>query len=167
MKIAISNDHRGYKTKLKLIKYLTKKGHQVLDLGCMSEASVDYPIYAIDLGEKIVEGEANLGIVICGTGIGVSIACNKVAGIRCAKPANPKEARLSKLHNDANVLALSSDAPWFKTLDIIDAFLKTEFSNEKRHQTRIDYITDYELKTKKVKRTKKKQEEKEELDNEC
>lgn len=166
MKIAISNDHRGYKTKLKLIKYLTKKGHQVLDLGCMSESSVDYPIYAIDLGEKIVEGEADLGIVICGTGIGVSIACNKVAGIRCAKPSNANEAKLAKLHNDANVLALSAESPLFKTLDIVDAFIKTEFSNELRHQNRIDYITDYEAKTKKAKRTRKKQEEKEELDNE-
>lgn len=167
MKIAISNDHRGYKTKIKLVKYLTKKGYQVLDLGCMSETSVDYPIYAIELGEKMIEGIADLGIVICGTGIGVSIACNKVIGIRCAKPANSKEARLSKLHNNANVLALSSDVPYFKTLDIVDAFLKTEFSNEKRHQARIDYITDYELKTKKSKRIRKKQEEKEEVDNEC
>jgi len=167
MKIAISNDHRGYKTKLKLVKYLTKKGHHILDLGCMSETSVDYPIYAIELGEKIVEGEADLGIVICATGIGVSIACNKVAGIRCAKPSTPKEASLARLHNKANVIALSSSTPYFKTLDIIDTFLKTEFSNEKRHQARIDYITDYEIKTKKVKRIRKKQEETEEKNNEC
>lgn len=164
MKIALANDHRGYKLKLKLAKYLTKKGYQIIDLGCMSDTSVDYPIYAIDLGEKIAGGEADYGIVICGTGIGVSIACNKVAGIRCAKPANSKEAKLSRSHNKANVLALSAEYPYFKILDIVDAFLKTEFSNEKRHQNRIDLITEYETKTKKARKQLAKTGEK---DNEC
>lgn len=166
MKIAIANDHRGYKLKQKLIKYLEKKGHQIIDLGCMSTASVDYPIYAIDLGEKITNNEADYGIVICSTGIGVSIACNKVVGIRCAKPANAKEAKLSRLHNKANVLALSANNLYFKNLDIVDAFLNTEFSNEKRHQERIDYITDYEKKSKKTTRQKTKKET-EDKNNEC
>ena len=78
MKIAITNDHRGYKLKNKLIKYLNKKGNQVIDLGCQSEIPVDYPTYAFDLGEQILKEEAEIGIAICGTGIGISIACNKV-----------------------------------------------------------------------------------------
>lgn len=161
MKIAISNDHRGFKLKNKIIKYLTKKGYQVLDLGCQSEVSVDYPIYAFELGEKINQQEADLGIIICGTGIGVSIACNKVKGIRCAKPYNAKEASLSRLHNDANVLALSSCMSYFRILDIIDAFLKTKFSSDIRHQNRIEMITNYETKPKRTRKVKEEKKEEE------
>ncbi len=156
MKIAITNDHRGYKLKNKLIKYLTKKGNQVIDLGCQSEIPVDYPIYAFELGEKVTSGEAEIGIAICGTGIGISIAANKVSEIRCAKPANVKEAKLSRLHNDANVLALSAAMPYYKALDIVDAFIYTSFSHIERHQNRIDQISEYEQQFKKARKTKKK-----------
>lgn len=167
MKIAIANDHRGYKLKNKIIKYLNKKGHYVIDLGCQSESSVDYPIYAFELGEKVNNKEADLGIIVCATGIGVSIACNKVIGIRCAKPSNVKEAKLSKLHNDANVLALSTYTPYYRILDIIDAFLTTNFLNVSRHQYRIDLITQYETNKKKPRRTKTKEISEEEKTNEC
>ena len=166
MKIAITNDHRGYKLKNKLIKYLNKKGNQVIDLGCQSEIPVDYPTYAFDLGEQILKEEAEIGIAICGTGIGISIACNKVPGIRCAKPANVKEAKLCRLHNDANVLAISSAMPFYKVLDIVDAFIYTNFSHIERHQSRIDLITEYEQKNKRIKKSKKLKEEIGE-DHEC
>ncbi len=167
MKIAIANDHRVYKLKNKLIKYLNKKGNQVIDLGCQSESSVDYPIYAFELGKHVTEHESDIGIIICGSGIGVSIACNKVPGIRCAKPANIKEAKLSRIDNDANVLALSAGMPYYRVLDIVDAFIYTNFSNLERHQARIDLITEYENK-KESKRTRKteKQQEIEEQANE-
>lgn len=161
MKIAITNDHRGYKIKNKLLKYLEKKGNQVIDLGCASEIPVDYPIYAFDLGEKVMNEEAEIGIAICGTGIGISIACNKVPGIRCAKPNNVKEAKLSRLHNDANVLALSAAMPYYKILDIVDAFIYTNFSHIERHQERIDLITKYEQKIKKSKKVKAAEKEQE------
>jgi len=157
MKIAIANDHRGYHLKEKLKKYLTKKGYEILDLGTESTISVDYPEYGFELGKKIVEKEADFGIAICGSGIGISIACNKVKGIRCAKPINVREARLSREHNDANVLALSANVSYFKNLDILDSFLKTKFTNDERHQRRIDKITEFE--NQKPKRTIKKKEE--------
>lgn len=155
MKIAITNDHRGYKYKIKLVNYLKKKGYEVLDLGCKSEVSVDYPIYAFELGESITNQEADLGIAICGTGIGISIACNKVPGIRCAKAANVKEAELSRLHNDANILALSASMPFFRVLDIVDAFINTKFSDATRHKNRIEEITSYEQPKRRIRQSKK------------
>lgn len=166
MKIAIANDHRGYKVKNKLIKYLNKKGNHVIDLGCNSDIPVDYPTYGIILGEKIANEEADLGIAICGTGIGISIACNKVPGIRCAKPANTKESKLSRLHNNANVLALSASMPYYKILDIVDAFIYTDFSHIERHQERINLIEEYENKTSKAKIGKKIIKEKKEQSDE-
>lgn len=158
MKIAIANDHRGYLLKEKLKKYLTKKGYEILDLGADSTTSVDYPEYAFELGKKIIEKESDLGIAICGSGIGISIACNKVKGIRCAKPINASEARLSREHNDANILALSASVSYFKNLDILDSFLKAKFTGLERHQRRIDKITEFE--NQKPKRTIKRKEEK-------
>ncbi len=157
MKIGIANDHGGYQLKVKLMNYLIKKGHIVEDLGCPSTTSVDYPIYAFELGEKLVSGDFERGIAICKSGIGISIACNKVKGIRCSKPANEKEARLSREHNDANVLALSADMPYYRILDIVDTFLTTNFSNEDRHQRRIDEIHTYETKRQGIKRKKEKE----------
>ena len=165
MKIAIANDHRGYQFKIKLVKYLTKKGHEVIDLGCNSTTSADYPIYGFELGEMIARHEADLGIALCGTGIGISIACNKVKGIRCAKASNVKEAELARLHNDANILALSSSMPFFKVLDIVDVFLNTSFSEVSRHKARIEQITEYEKPKRKSR--KEKQETVEEKEDEC
>lgn len=160
MKIAIANDHRGYHLKEKLKKYLTKKGYEILDLGTESTNSVDYPEYAFELGKKIIEKEAEFGIAICGSGIGISIACNKVKGIRCAKPINATEARLSREHNDANIVALSASVSYFKNLDILDSFLKAKFTGDERHQRRIDQIIEFEnQKPKRVIRRKKENED--------
>jgi len=144
MKIGIANDHRGYKLKTKIIPYLQKKGYEVMDLGAFSTESVDYPDYGILLGEKVRDKEVDYGIAICGSGIGISIACNKVNGVRCAKVSNPKEAKLTRLDNNANVIALSEKLHVFEAKDIIDAFLNTEYKQEERFQRRIDKITKYE-----------------------
>ena len=144
MKVGISCDHRGYKLKEKLKKYLEKKNYDVLDLGTNSTESVDYPDYGILLGEKVRDKEVDLGIVICGTGIGISIAANKVKGVRCAKVANRREAKLSRLHNNANVIALNEKMFLFEAKDIVDAFLKTKYIPSERFERRIEKISKYE-----------------------
>ena len=107
MKIAIANDHRGYQTKLKIKSILEKKGYEIIDIGTDSEKRVDHPVYAFKLCDY-VKAHNVLGIAICGTGLGMSIDCNKVKGIRCAKIDNVDEARSAKEHNNANVLAFSA-----------------------------------------------------------
>ncbi len=143
MNIGIATDHRGIKQKQKLIKYLEKKGHTIYNYGPDTEESVDYPDYAFLIGEKINSGEIELGILICGTGIGMCIAGNKVKGIRCAKVDNIKEAKLSRLHNNANVISLSSNMGLMRMKDILDVFLSTSFSAEERHVLRINKIDNY------------------------
>lgn len=146
MKIGIANDHRGYKLKTKLIPYLQKKGYEVEDYGSFSTESVDYSDYGIMLGEKVRDKEVDFGIAICGSGIGISIACNKVKGVRCAKVNNSKEAKLTRLDNNANVIALNEKMHLFEAKDIIDAFLNTKYIEEERFQRRINKITEYEEK---------------------
>lgn len=144
MKIGIANDHRGYKLKLKLVDYLKKKGYEVTDYGTDSTVSVDYPDYGILLGEKVRDKEVDYGIAICGSGIGISIACNKVKGVRCAKVNNAREAKLCRQDNNANIIALNEKMYVFEAKDIIDTFLKTEYKEEERYQRRIDKISKYE-----------------------
>ena len=144
MNIGIASDHGGYKLKDKLIKYLKQKGCNVIDYGTDSTNSCDYPDYAYKLCKGILNNEAELGIAICKTGIGISIACNKIKGIRCAKVSNSKEAKMSKLHNNANVIALSGEMLTFEAKDIIDEFITNKFSNEERHINRINKITKLE-----------------------
>ena len=144
MKIGIASDHRGYKLKEKLKKYLTKKGYEVLDLGTDSTKSCDYSDYGIALGEKVRDKEVEYGIAICGSGIGISIACNKVKGVRCAKVNNKKEAKYTRLDNNANVVALNEKMFLFEAKDIVDAFLNTKYKKEERFQRRIDKISKYE-----------------------
>lgn len=146
MKIGITNDHRGYKLKTKLVPYLLKKGYEVEDYGAMSTEIVDYPDYGIPLGEKVRDKEVDFGIAICGTGVGVCIACNKVKGVRCAKVNNVKEAKLSRSDDDANIIALNERMLLFEAKDIVDAFLTTELKPVERYQRRIDKITEYEEK---------------------
>jgi ribose 5-phosphate isomerase B len=143
MNIGIATDHRGVTQKKKLIKYLEAKGHNIYNYGTDSEESVDYPDYAFLIGNKINEGEIELGILICGTGVGMCIASNKVRGIRCAKVDNTKEAKLSRLHNNANVISLSSYMGLTKMKDILDVFIKTKFSNEERHLLRVNKVDNY------------------------
>lgn len=144
MKIGIANDHRGYKLKTKIVPYLQKKGYEVEDYGCFSTESVDYSDYGIMLGEKVRDKEVDFGIAICGSGIGISIACNKVNGVRCAKVNSAKEAKITRVDNNANVIALNEKMHMFEVKDIIDAFLNTEYKEIERFQRRIDKITKYE-----------------------
>lgn len=146
MKIGIVNDHHGYKLKTKLIPYLQKKGYEVEDYGSDSPESVDYPDYGILLGEKVRDKEVDFGIAICGSGVGISIACNKVKGIRCAKVNNTREAKLSRLDNDANIIALNEKMFLFEAKDIIDAFLNTNFKGLERYKRRIHKLSEYEEK---------------------
>jgi len=140
MKIAIGSDHGGFELKGKVINFLKEKGYEVLDLGCNSTDSVDYPKYGRLVGEAVVENKADKGIVICGTGIGISIAANKVKGVRAALCTNTTMARLTREHNDANVLSmgarLSGD---ILALEMVDVFLTTEFEGG-RHQKRVDQL---------------------------
>lgn len=160
MKIGLASDHRGYPLKEKIKKYLIKKGYEIEDYGTNSNESVDYTDYAFRIGEAVVKTEIDLGIVICGTGIGISIACNKVKGIRCAKVDTVRQAKLTRIDNNANILALDGSISTYKALDIVDAFLKTPFSNLEKHNRRIDKITSYEKNHKRILT-------KEEESNEC
>ena len=145
MKIAIASDHRGYELKEYLIAKLSiNEEIKVLDLGTNSTESVDFPIYGIKLGETIKNKEADLGIAICGTGIGISIAANKVKGVMCAKINNEKEARLAKEHNNANVIALSGETDPEEAFNMIVTFLNSEPNQEEKYQRRIEQIKNYE-----------------------
>lgn len=163
MNIGITSDHRGYHLKKKLLKYLMHIGYDVIDLGTNnSYDAVDYPDMAFALGEEVSSGKMDFGIVICGSGIGISIACNKVKGVRCAKVDTITEAKLARLDNNANVLALNGTMPTYKAKDIVDAFLRTDFSALPRHQKRIDKITQYEQPAKTTRKRKVKEETKDE-----
>lgn len=143
MTIGITNDHRGYKLKEKLTNFLISKGYNVVDYGAKSEDAVDFPLYAKKLGEGVLKGEVQLGIAICGTGIGMSIALNKMKGIYCAKVSTLSEAMLSKAHNNANVMAISEDLE-DKAMDIVLKFIETPFSNIDRYIRRNNEIKDLE-----------------------
>jgi len=156
MNIGIASDHRGYLLKEKLLIYLYKKGYNIIDFGTTSKESVDYPDFAFLLAEAVNDKTIDLGIAICGSGIGISIACNKVKGIRCAKVDSIFDAKLARLDNNANIIALNGSMPSYKAKDIVDTFITTKFSGLERHQVRIDKISSYE----KPKRTRKKKEEK-------
>ncbi len=143
MKIGITNDHRGYLLKVKLVKFLKDKGYDIVDYGASSEDSVDFPDYAKKLGDGVLKKEVDLGIAICGTGIGMSIALNKIKGIYCAKVSNLSEAILSKAHNNANVMAISSDLD-DKANEIVLKFIETPFSNIDRYIKRNNKIKELE-----------------------
>lgn len=140
MKIAIGSDHGGFELKEKVVKFLKGNGYEILDLGCNSTDSVDYPKYGRIVGEAVVEKKADKGIVICGTGIGISIAANKVKGVRAALCTNTTMARLTREHNDANVLAMGGRIVGdVLALEMVDIFLTTEFEGG-RHQKRVDLL---------------------------
>ena len=144
MKIGITNDHRGLKAKLFLTEYLTLLGYTVIDYGTDSEDSADFPDYAKKLGLGIKEKEVDLGIAICGTGIGMSIALNKMKDIYCAKVSTNSEAALSKAHNNANVIAISEEMEPELMKEVIKTFIETPFSNIDRYKIRNDKIRDIE-----------------------
>lgn len=142
MRVGIVSDHRGYELKQELIKELVN--YELIDYGTHSTESVDYPDYAFLLGDKVVKKEVDYGIAICGSGIGISIACNKVNGIRCAKVNTVLDAKMTRLDNDANIIAISAKTEKKEAVELITTFLETSFSNEKRHINRINKIKDYE-----------------------
>lgn len=146
MKIGIASDHQGYKLKSKLINYLKKEKIEVIDYGTKSEESTDYPDYAFKIGEEIINKNISKGILICGSGIGMSIACNKVKGIRCAKVDNKNEAYMTRKDNDANVIAISGRLSLWNAKRIINTFLTTKYANIDRYNRRLNKIKEYENK---------------------
>ena len=140
MHIAIASDHGGYALKCTVKAHLLQLGHQVTDFGCDSPDSCDYPDYGIPAAQAVAGHRCDTGIVICTTGIGISIAANKVRGIRCALCGNVLSARLTREHNDANMLALGAGMTGPNlALEIVDTFLSTGFAGG-RHQRRVDKI---------------------------
>ena len=147
MKIAIGADHGGVELKAEVEKYLESQGHEYRDFGAFSTAAVDYPDIAVQVAEAVKNGEADRGILICGTGIGMSITANKVPGIRCALLSDVYSAKCTRDHNDANVMAMGARVigPGL-ALDIVDAYLNKDFSNGERHVNRLKKIAEIEKK---------------------
>lgn len=144
MKIAIASDHGGFELKKQLLPYLAELGHEYHDFGCYTAESMDYPDIAFPCAEAVARGEYDRGVLICGTGIGVSICANKVRGIRCALLSDLMSARLTRQHNDANMMALGAGVVGEKlALEIVDVWLDTAFEGG-RHQRRIDKIAAFE-----------------------
>ena len=136
-KIAIACDHGGYELKKDIIKHLTARGFEIVDFGCDSTASVDYPDYALPASQAVAGGECDLGILICGTGIGMSLCANKVKGIRAACCSDTFSARMTRMHNNSNILCFGARVVGLGlATDMVDLFLDTEFEGE-RHNARI------------------------------
>ena len=147
MKIVIGCDHAGFGLKNLVIDHIQSKGHEVINVGTDSTASCHYPIFADALCKKILSGEAELGILICGTGIGMSIAANKHKGIRAACCSDTFSARLTREHNDANVLCFGERVVGAGlALDLVDAFLEAEYLNNGNHVVRVAMLADIENK---------------------
>lgn len=144
MKIALGSDHAGFPLKEEIKKYLEEKGIEYVDCGAYDTSSVDYPLQAEKTCEKIVSGECDRGILCCGTGIGISMAANKVNGIRAACCTDYFSAKYTRLHNDANVLCMGARVIGAgAALELVEVFLNTEFEGG-RHQRRVDQLTDIE-----------------------
>ena len=141
MKIAIGCDHGALALKNKVVAHLEKQGHEVCDFGTYTLDSCDYPDYAEKAAKAVASGECEKGIVLCTTGIGVSITANKVRGIRCALLSDVMSARMTREHNDTNMMALGAGVVGENlALEIVDTWVGTEFSGEERHQRRIDKL---------------------------
>ena len=144
MKIAIGNDHTALEMKAAIKAHLGEKGYEVLDLGTNSTDSCDYPVYGEKVGRAVVDGEADLGIAICGTGVGISLAANKVKGVRACVCSEPYTAKLSRMHNDSNVLAFGARVVGVELAKmIVDEWLNASFEGG-RHQRRVDMLMDIE-----------------------
>ena len=150
MKIGIANDHASVERKQQVVAYLKEKGYDVVNYGTDSTESCDYPVYGEKIGHAVASGEVDFGIAICGTGLGISLAANKVHGIRAAVCSEPYTARLSRQHNNANILAFGSRVIGIELAKmIIDEFLGAEFEGG-RHQRRVDMIMDVERRESKL-----------------
>ncbi len=145
MNIAISSDHRGYMAKERIIAQLNHMGHRVEDFGCSSSTSCDYPDHGLKAAESVAAGKADGGVLICGTGIGMSITANKVRGIRAALCHDELTAELARRHNNANVLCLPADLVGEELMNrVVDVWINTPFDGG-RHKRRIDKIHAYEM----------------------
>ena len=141
MLIALGSDHGGYDLKLQVMEHLKERGLEVKDFGCFDKSSCDYPDFGRAAAEAVADGTCDRGIVVCTTGIGISIAANKVKGVRCALCTDPYLAKMTRLHNDANMLALGGGITGKNlALEIVDTFLDTEFSQGENHIRRISKI---------------------------
>lgn len=143
MKIGIASDHRGYNLKEQIIEKLIEE-YEIIDCGTNSQESTDYPDYAFKLGNLVADKDVDFGIAICGSGIGISIACNKVKGIRCAKVDSIEEAIATRNDNDSNIIAFGEKMSLEKALDLINTFITTEASKEEKHVRRRNKIKEYE-----------------------
>lgn len=144
MRVALGADHGGYELKEAILCHLEKQGIEVQDFGTHSKDSVDYPKYGFAVGSAIIKEKADLGIIVCGTGLGISMAANKIPGIRAAVCTETFSARMAREHNNANILALGARVIGVGlALEIVDIFLKTEFSGG-RHALRVNMISDIE-----------------------
>ena len=146
MKIALASDHRGYSLKEQIKEELIKENYEVIDLGTNSNESTDYPDYAFSLGKTVQEKQADYGVAICGSGIGISIACNKVKGIRCAKVDSLEEVIATRTDNDANIIAFGEKTSLENALNWIKVFINTPCSMEEKHLRRRNKIKAYEEK---------------------
>ena len=144
MKIGICNDHRGVYMKNHIFEYLEHAGYEVVDYGTDNAESADFPEFAFILGNAIIKKKVDMGIAICGTGIGMSIALNKIKGVYCAKVSNISEAVLCRQHNNANAIAFSADLDSDVAIEMVDKFIETEFSKEERRVRRNKMIKDME-----------------------
>lgn len=145
MKIGIANDHRGYETKQKLTKYLCDLGYNVVNYGTDSDLRVDYTKYGFIIGEKVASKEVDYGIAICGSAIGISVACNKVKGVRCGKINTPEEAIHGRERDFINIIALSGETPIENNIKIVDAFLSAkENTIDPVYKDRVNQILEYE-----------------------
>ena len=141
MKIAFGSDHAGYEYRQMLMAHARELGHEVIDYGTFSKESCDYPVYGHAVGAAVANGEADRGILVCGTGVGMAIAANKVRGIRACCCSDSFSARMTRAHNDANILTFGERVVGQGlALELVDAFLTTEFEGG-RHQRRVDLIT--------------------------
>lgn len=139
--IAIGSDHGGYDLKMKVLRHLDEKGVEYKDFGCADKSSCDYPVFGRAAAQAVASGECEKGIVICTTGIGISITANKIKGVRCALCGDTFSAKMTRLHNDANMLAMGAGIVGENlAMEIVDTFLGTEFSGEERHSKRIALI---------------------------
>jgi ribose 5-phosphate isomerase B len=143
MRVGIGTDHHGIDIKQELTNFLNEKGYTVVDYGPNGTENVDYPYYAFKVGEAAVKKEIDFGILICQTGIGMSIAANKVNGVRCAKVNDTWEAKLTRIDNDANVIAIGQRLPMEELKEILITFLETEHPKEERHDRRIGLVDNY------------------------
>lgn len=145
MKIGIANDHNGVEIKQELTQYLESLGYTVINYGSDTKESVDYPNYAFKVGEAVSRKEVDFGVLICKSGIGMSIACNKVPGIRCAKVNDTWEAEMTRIDNDTNVIAIGYRLPMGEIKEILKVFLETSHPAEERHDRRISLIDNYHV----------------------